>query len=162
MERMKSLPLFAAFMLGFAALLAGCSSAVRPDSVTVSVADLKPADASATETRIIVTLRFTSESLNAFGFLGSTHKLYLNGGYVGKAVSSKALGLPPLSTATQDVTMVLENAALVRQLLSAGGEPVVRYRLESVLHTKSGDDEMRVKSKYEGSIDLRHLQGTNP
>jgi hypothetical protein len=156
MERTLSPRLLAVFAALFSVLLGGCATAVRPDSVTVSVADIKPAE-SAGKPTAVVTLRFTSESLNAFGFSGSVHKLYLDGKYVGKCVSEKALGLPPLSTATQEVKMVLDNPGMVRQLASRA-DPVVRYKLETVLHTKSGDDEMRVKSNFEGTLDLRSLQ----
>ncbi len=156
---MKPVPFLAFLALGLAALFAGCSSATRPDSINVTVADLKAANSTVFETQLIVTLRYTSESLNAFGFSGSSHKLYLNGSYVGKAVSNTPIGLPPLSTTTQDVTLILENASLVKQLIALQNEPVVRYRLESVLYTTAGEDEMKVKGTSEGTIDLRGLQG---
>jgi LEA14-like dessication related protein len=146
--------------LGLGLLVAGCNTRIRPDSVTVSVANLKAVDLTSTETRLLMTLRFTSESLNPFGFTGSTHKLYLNGGYVGRAVSNTPVGLPPMSTMTQDVVLVMENSALVRQLIGAQGTPVVNYRLESVLLLKSGDDDMRLKGDYSGTIDLRGIKTT--
>jgi len=158
--RMKLHPILTSIVLGLCAVLTGCTTGVKPDSITVSVADLKAADATVLETRLTATLRFTSESLNAFGFSGSSHKLYLNGTYVGRAVSNTPIGLPPLSTTTHDVTLVLENAALVKQLLAARDNPVVNYRLETVLFTTSGEDEMRVKGTAEGTIDLRALQAS--
>ncbi|MDB6169968.1 MAG: Water Stress and Hypersensitive response domain protein [Verrucomicrobia bacterium] len=155
---MKPLPLLSFLALTLGGLLGGCATSVRPDSILVSVADLKPASATATETRVVMTLRFTSESLNAFGFSGSAHKLYLNGGYVGRAVSDQPIGLPPMSSSTHDVTLVLENAAVMKQLLALRGSSTVPYRLETTLFTKTGDDEQRIKSKFEGTIDLRALQ----
>ncbi|MBS0663929.1 MAG: hypothetical protein JSR48_11750 [Verrucomicrobia bacterium] len=156
---MKPVPFLAFLALGLATLFSGCSSTARPDGINVSVADLKAANSTVFETQLILTLRYTSESLNAFGFSGSSHKLYLNGSYVGKAVSNTPIGLPPLSTTTQDVTLILENAALVRQLIALQNEPVVRYRLESVLFTTAGEDDMKIKGTTEGTIDLRGLQG---
>ncbi|MDB6093652.1 MAG: Water Stress and Hypersensitive response domain protein [Verrucomicrobia bacterium] len=158
MQRIKALPIFALLLLGVGLLLNGCNTTAKPDSVTVTVADLKAADATLTETRVIVTLRFTSESVNAFGFSGSAHKLYFNGGYVGKAVSHTPIGVPPLSSVTHDVTMILENAALVKQLLTVQGNPVVKYRLESVLFATAGEEEMKLKSQSEGTINLSGLQ----
>ena len=154
-NRFKSLPLFVVLVLAIGVLFSGCNTVVRPDSVNVSVANLKATSLTATETQMTMTLRFTSESLNAFGFAGSSHKLYLNGGYVGRAVSKTPVGLPPLSTTTQDITLIIENGALMRQLASGGA--IVKYRLESVLYTQTGDDETKTKSSFDGTIDLRGL-----
>ena len=66
--------------------------------------------------------------------------------------------MPPLSTVTKEVTLVLDNAALLKQLQALPGEPVVRYRLESVLTATSGEDEVTFKGSAEGTIDLRGLQ----
>jgi hypothetical protein len=59
---------------------------------------------------------------------------------------------------TKDVTLVPDNAALLKQLRTLPGEPVARYRLESVLTAISGEDEVRFKGSAEGTIDLRGLQ----
>jgi hypothetical protein len=138
---MKFLPSLRFLLLGLCAALAGCSTTAKPDSIIVTVADLKAADLTPAETRVLMTLRFTSESVNAFAFASSTHKLYVNGSYLGRAASKTPIGMPPLSTVTKDVTLVPDNAALLKQLRTLPGEPVVRF-----------------KGSAEGTIDLRGLQ----
>ncbi len=155
---MKSLSTLACLVLGLSVLFTGCNSVDKSGGITVTVADLKSADASLMETRVVMTLRYTSESLNAFGFSGSSHKLYFNGAYIGRAVSHTPIGLPPLSTTTRDVTLVIENAALVKQLLALQDRATANYRLESVLFMTSGDTDIKVLSNSEGTIDLRGLE----
>lgn len=158
MNRIRPLPLLALFVVGLSVILSGCTTPVKPDSVSVTVADVKMADATVMETRVVVSLRFTSESLNPFGFSGSSHKLFFNGQYVGRAVNNQPFGMPPLSTTMQDVTLVLENTALLKQALSMRNNPVVKYRLESVLFSTRGDDDMKLKTSSEGTLDLSALE----
>lgn len=139
--------------------LAGCSGP-RPTSLSVTLVDFKPADASLLESRGTLTLRYTSESIAPLGFSGSSHKLYLNGSYVGKAVNDRPFGVPPLSTVTHDVTVYLENLALVRQLISVRDTQTASYRLESVLFQTVYEEKFEIKSKSEGSLDLRSIVST--
>ena len=151
---MKLLSALTFATLGLSVILTGCSSATRPDNIVTTVAELKPGTAG----QVMLTLRFTSESLNAFGFSNSTHKLYLNGTYVGRATCSTPVGLPPLSTATQDVVLTVENAALLRQLSSQPGEATVRYRLETVLNSATEDTELHLRASADGTVDLGKLR----
>ena len=155
---MKSLSTLAFLVLGLSVLFTGCNSVDKSGGISVTVADLKSADASLTETRVDMTLRYTSESLNAFGFSGSSHKLYFNGAYIGRAVSHTPIGLPPRSTTTRDVTLVIENGALIKQLLAMQGQASANYRLESILFMTSGDTDIKVQTNSEGVLDLRGLQ----
>ncbi len=155
---MKTIPTLAILVLGLSLLLTGCNSVDKSGGITVTVADLKAIDSSLLETQVTMTLRYTSESLNAFGFSGSSHKLYFNGAYIGRAVSHTPIGLPPLSTTTRDVTLIIENSALVKQLLSMQGQTTASYRLESVLFMTSGDTDIKVKTDSDGVLDLHGLQ----
>jgi LEA14-like dessication related protein len=155
---MKFTTTLAFLALGLSVLLSGCNSVDKSGGISVTVVDLKPLDASLLETQVLMTLRYTSESLNPVGFSGSSHKLYFNGAYIGRAVSHTPLGLPPLSTTTRDVTLVIENAALVKQVLAMQGRATASYRLESVLFLTSGDTDLKVKTDSEGTLDLRGLQ----
>ena len=155
---MKSFPALVLLLLGLCLALGGCSTTNKPDSIVVTVADLKAVDLAAQETRVTLTLRFTSESVNAFAFSSSIHKLYVNGSYLGRATSSTPIGMPPLSTVTKDVILVLDNAAALKQLVALSNSSVARYRLESVLIATSGEDEVRFKGNTEGTVDLRGLR----
>lgn len=125
--------------------------------MSVALVDFRPTDASLLESRAVLTLRYTNENISPLGFSGSRHKLYLNGSYVGTAVSDQPFGIPPLTTTTQQVTIQLENLALIKQLVAIRESQTVAYRLESVLFQTIYEDKYQVKTNSEGSIDLRSL-----
>lgn len=145
-------------LLAVCALLSGsCSSPGIRGSMSVSVVDFRPTDASLLESRGTLTLRVLNESIAPLGYSGSSHKLYLNGQYVGKGVSDRPFGIPPLSTVTQDITINLENLALVRQLVSVRNSQSASYRLESVFFQTVYEEDYQIKLHSEGSLDLRTL-----
>ncbi len=139
-------------------VLAGCSG-VKLGGVTATVIDFRPTEASLLESTGTLTIRYTNENISPLGFSGSSHKLYLNGRYVGKAVSDQPFGVPPLNTVTQDVTIHLENLALVRQLLAVRDSQTAAYRLESVLFQTIYEEKFEIKTRSEGSLDLRSVTG---
>jgi LEA14-like dessication related protein len=152
--------LHASLSLGLALLslfLGACHYGALPGALSVAVVNFKPLDATLLESRAIVTLRYTNEGITAFGLSGSKHKLYLNGKYVGTAVSDQPLGIPPLQTTTQDVTINFENLALVRQLMAAGESQKISYRLESVLYQTINEDKYQNKVDSTGVLDLQAL-----
>lgn len=143
-------------LLALVAWFTGCNSGGGRGGVTVTLVDFKPAGTALPETRAVITLRVTNENLNPLGFSGSTHKLYLNGSYVGKATSSVPLGLPPVSSATQDVPILLEKPEFVKQAMR--DQPVSSYRMESALFIMDGEERIQLKVRSEGSVDLRGLR----
>lgn len=152
--------LHASLLFGFALLsfvFGGCNHGGVPGALSVAVIDIKPLDATLLETRATLTLRYTNEGINAFGLSGSKHKVYLNGKYVGTAVSDRPLGIAPLQTTTQDVTINFENLALARELLSAGQSQKISYRLESVLFQTIDDDKYQNRVSSDGILDLQAL-----
>jgi len=141
-------------------IFAGCAGQIFHNSLSVSLVDLKPTDASLLESRGTLTVRYTNESIAPLGYSGSTHKLYLNGRYVGKAVSNTPFGVPPLNSVTQDIPVQFENLALVRQLMEVRDSQVITYTLESVLFQTIDEDNFQIKVRAEGSLDLRALAGS--
>jgi hypothetical protein len=116
-----------------------------------------PSEASST-----MTLRYTNENTIPIALSGSAHKVYLNGTYVGKAVSKQPLGLAALSTITQDATVNFENLAFVKQLVATSDQKSASYRVESVLYITSGEENLTIKTNGTGSVDLRALSSTKP
>jgi LEA14-like dessication related protein len=152
--RSCSLVVFALLSLG----LAGCGgSNIQQGGITVVPIDLKPVNATLLESEAILTLRITNENIGPLGFSGSSHRLYLNGSYVGNSVNDRPFGVPPLRSITQDVTIHFENLALVRQLASVGESRTASYRLETVLHQTIYEDKTQLKVHAEGSLDLSAL-----
>ena len=161
--RMKPLRLFSrslALTLAFTlvTLVAGCGNGFKLTGVNVSIVGFKPTTSSKLEATAVMTLRYTSENVIPIGLSGSNHKLYLNGVYAGKTQSEEQpLGLAPLSTINQDVTVKFENLARLQQLLADAGQKNAAYKIESVLLVTSGEEKLDIKTTATGSVDLSPL-----
>jgi LEA14-like dessication related protein len=155
-----TLPRPALFVLTLLAFVfAGCTGSGVRGGISVSLVDFRPTEAALLESRGTLKLRFTNETIAPLGYSGSSHKLYLNDRYVGKGVSDRPFGVPPLNTVTQDVTIQFENLALVRQLMSVRDSQTVSYRLESVVFQTMYEDDYQIKLRAEGTLDLAAFSG---
>lgn len=154
---MPSLRFLSVFTLLCGLLVAGCQTRYSVGEVSLAVVDLKPIGSSMLESRAVMTIRYFNENVVPIAFSGTSHKLYLNGSYVGKAVSNQAVGLPPASTITQEVVVFFENAQLINQLINVSRSQSVSYRLESTLTYQKGDDTERIPAEAKGTIDLSAL-----
>jgi LEA14-like dessication related protein len=146
---------YVAVLIGLV-FVAGCSSNFRLSGFSVTVIDIRPINATLLETQASMTLRYTNENVIPVAISGSSHKLYLNGSYVGKAVSKEPVGLPSLNTVTQTVTVYLENLSLIQRLqaMAQGNNQVISYRLESQLYVEAGEDHDTTKTSSTGQLDL--------
>lgn len=149
--------LLSGIVLVCALLLAGCQTRSSIGEISVTVVDFKPTGSSLLESRAIMTLRFINENLAPVAFTSSTHKLYLNGTYVGRAVNNQAVGIPSASTNTIDVAVFFENLALINQLADVGRNSSVSYRLTSEMVYQQGDETEKIKADTSGSVDLAPL-----
>jgi LEA14-like dessication related protein len=137
--------------------LVGCLSHNTFGGIAVTIVDIKPAAATAANTTATLTLHFANENVVAAGVNSSTHRLYLNGSFVGTAVNTTPLGMQAMASATQDVPVKFENPALVQQLATAAGARTTSYRLESDLLLLAGDEKIHAKSFEQGTVDLSPL-----
>lgn len=150
-----TLPLFSLFLslLFFSA----CATFAPSGVVAVTVVDIRPTQAALLETTAVLTLRFTNESPEPIQLKGSSHRLYLNGSSVGRAVNNDALTIPALSTMTQQITVHLENLTLVRKVTEFSRVPsAIAYRLDSQLFTVDGPSTTgRLRATATGELDVR-------
>jgi len=148
-------PKFVCFAMGLL-FLAGCATDLRISGVTITITDIRPLNATVFETQAAVTLRYINESVVPIAISKSSHKLYLNGSYVGKAVSSEAVGMPSMKTATQTVTMFIENLALLQkvQSMAQNSASTISYEIQSTLYVEAGEAYDNVKLKSSGQLDL--------
>jgi len=153
---MKSVSLLLFSLLSAGLLLTGCTTLPRVSGVTVTLVGFRPDETSTVPTHAIMTLKFTSENVNAVGITSTTHELYLGKRYAGKAENLSPVGLPPMGTITQDVTFNLEEPGVVRQILSVTNEPP--YRLETTLFYTEDDSKRRLKVTSEGKVALIGLE----
>jgi LEA14-like dessication related protein len=154
---MKSLRPVVALLLSLGIFGAGCATFSRAGGVGVTVVDIRPTQASLLETAVSLTLRLTNEAMEPLALAGSSHRLYLNDSYVGRAVSNERVAIPQLGTATQTVTVYLENLTLVRKATELSRAPKIAYRLESRLHPAEGAGFGSIKATTTGELDLRGL-----
>jgi hypothetical protein len=139
--------------------LAGCASHGTLGGIAVTVVGVKPAAPPAPETQAVLTLRYANENVAAVAMASSTHRLFLNGSYVGKATNETPIGLPEMAPTAQEIPVTFENPALVRQLADSAGAKMASYRLESDMLVMAGDDKIHVKSIEQGTLDLSPLAG---
>ncbi len=142
-------------LLGLAcAGLAGCATLRRDaDEVTVGLADLRPLDATAFESRLVLVVRVTNAGPAPLSLSGARHRLTLNGHALGAAVTSEPLELAGLSSATQEVVFNLSHLALLPLVGELRREPAARYEIESTFFG-AGVFSRGIVARQEGRIDL--------
>ena len=139
-------------LLALGLLLGGCNSMTPTDNITVGVSACRATDDGAT-----ITLVYANESVYALGISSASHKLYLDDRLVAELPSTPPIGVPPVKSASQEVPVQFKDAAYVRQLASSSTAAAVRYRLESSLFEKVGEEDFKGRSRTEGTLDLRPL-----
>ena len=140
-----------------ACVVTGCGTLPSSSSIVVTVVDVRPVEASLLESAVALTLRFTNEALQPVTLAGSSHRLFLNGSYVGRAVSNERITLPQLGTGTQTVTVYLENLTLLRKAAELANAARIDYRLESRLHPSDDSGFGSIKTVANGELDLSRL-----
>jgi LEA14-like dessication related protein len=139
--------------------LVGCTSHGTLGGIAVTVIAVKPATPPAPETQAVLTLQFANENVASVAMDSSTHRLFLNGTYVGKAVTASPEGFPSMAPTALKIPVNFENLTLVGQLANSAGAKAVSYRLESDMLVVFGDDKIHVKSTEQGMLDLSPLAG---
>lgn len=115
-------------------LLAGCASLSRDGGVGVTLVSVLPQQSSLFETAAALTLRLTNEGPEPLALEGSAHRIFINGTYVGRAVTDQRVMLPRFNSTTVTLTAHFENLALIRKAQELGQAPSVDYKIESRLH----------------------------
>lgn len=136
-------------------LWCGCS---RSNGPSVNLVTVHFKEATALETTTEFVLRLGNESPEAKKFTGSTHKIYINGLYVGKGLSDQAIEVPRLGTVTQAVTVHLSNLALATRIKAIIESKRFDYRVQS---TFFGDSWLsRAGSETMGQLDWKDFTPT--
>jgi hypothetical protein len=142
--------------------LAGCATLPREGGVAVSLVSVRPVQSSLFESSAELTLRITNESLQPLSLAGSTHRLFLNGTYVGRAVTSERLAVPSLGTMTQTLTAHLENLVLLRKAQELGNVSTVDYRIDSRLIATEESGGGTLSARSTGQLDFSGLMAAMP
>lgn len=148
-----------ALLLVLVVWLAGCSGTPGPSVTLVTV---RFQTATALETTATFTIRLSNDAPEAREFTGSAHKIYINGLYVGKGLSSTNISVPRLGTVTQDITVHMSNLALATRLKAIIEAERFDYRVISTFYGKGAFG--RMKSETDGRLELKDFtpsEGTN-
>jgi LEA14-like dessication related protein len=134
-----------------------CSCRTGPGPA-ISLVNVRFAEATAFETTATFTLRLSNETPEPMQLDGGVHKIYLNGLYVGEGLNSDTLDLPRLGTATQEVTVHLNNIGMATRIKPIIESRSFDYRIKSLLYGKSPGGHLR--SASEGRLDLKDFTPT--
>lgn len=123
--------------------MTGCAAlgVIPPD---VTLVDIEFTDMTLFETTGEFTVRLANENPDPLVVSGGVFRFYLDGVKVGKALSSETVEVPRLGTATQRVSLHLNNVALITRLASLMEQPQLDY-------------EIRTRLFVEGSYGTRRL-----
>jgi hypothetical protein len=132
----------------------GCATPPRLGGLTVSLVSIRPVAMALLETTAELTLRFTNETGRPLQLGGGSHRLYVNGSYVGRAVSNQSLLVSEFGTATQIVTAHLGNLALMRTAQEIEQSAVADYQIESMLQLSRDNGGGRLETIATGRLDL--------
>lgn len=116
--------------------------------------------ATAFETTATFTFRLNNESPEPRQFTGSSHKIYLNGLYVGSGLTGDPLELPRLSSVTNAVIMHLNNLALATRVKSVIESKAIDCQIQSVFYGRSWLSRAHAESN--GKLDLSDFTPAQP
>ncbi len=136
-------------------LLAGCASGPGP---AVTLVNVQFTQATAFETTAQFTLRLNNSAPGPVSIDGAVHRIYINGLYVGEGLDNTALTIPRLTSATQPVTVHLNNLALATRIKAMIEARSFDYVIQSTFYGRSPSG--RLKTRSEGRLDLRDFQPT--
>ncbi len=135
----------------------GCATPSPLSDLTISVLEIKPATAAAAETKANLTLRFVNANEVSAAISASTHKLYLNGTYVGKASTHEPIPLTRLQSKDQTFPLSFENVGAVEKVLAAANTDSVNYRLDSEIFFEVNDERQNMKLTASGQVSVKSL-----
>jgi len=138
----------------------GCASLRSAEDLKVSLVNVRLTGSTVWETTAIFTIRFQNERPEDLTLNGGVHKFYLDGRYVGEALSNERVVVPRLSSVTQDVPVHLRNLSVALRVKPILEQKRFAYRVGSVLYQETGARTGRLKLANAGELDLRDFMPT--
>jgi len=139
--------------------LSGCQTGGPEIAPDVSLVDLRPGDIKLLESSLVVVVRVTNENPDPFTLTGGVYKLMLNGSYIGKGISDAKTEIPRLSSATQEITIRMDNIALATRIRPLIEAKRFDYRLDSRVYLEGLFGSTSATIVKEGTLDLTGLGG---
>lgn len=132
-----------------ALLLAGCNSITPAFAGLNTTIGRIERDASGAVT---ATMRFVNPNLAAYNVAKSTHRVTLDGGYVGTVNVERPFGIPPQTTIEQVAPLNLKGQG-AEAIAAAAEKGSASYRVEStVTFQLFGENKEVIKSSASGTV----------
>lgn len=134
-----------------------CATPQGSEDVKVSVVNLRFGESTVFETTANFEVRVQNATPVPLRLRGGTHKLYLNGAYVGEGLSNEAVEIPALGTGTQSVAVHLRNLSMATRIHKIIETRAADYRLQSVLYVERKGGFDKIRTSDDGRVDLNEL-----
>lgn len=119
-------------------LVHGCAGLRNLEPPEVVVTAIRPVDATLLEQRFDVDLRIYNPNNRDLGIDGVDFELDLNGERLARGAGATDLDLPRLGEAETTVRVSSSFLGLARQLMSAGQDSAITYRMKGRIHLRGG------------------------
>ncbi len=136
-------------------LIAGCASFVPDEDFDVSLVNVSSGEVQPWETTLVFTVRLQNARPAPVTITGGSHKIYLDGTYIGQGLSNEKVTVPRLGDATAQVTVRIKNYTLARKLYDASQKQSISYEVRSSLYPESGGT---IRTRKDGSLDIKDFQ----
>jgi len=151
-----------AFLTALPLVFAGCAATGDGPALDVTLVNLGKGGTGGTggvgEASFSCILRLQNASPDPVQVVGGAYKVYLDGIYLGEALTHEAMTVGGLSTATQTVTMNISTFRLAASLYRVFESHKAAYRLTSTVYVQRALGRSAVRLAKEGSIDLDALE----
>ena len=148
------------FLILLLPCLASCVTRQAGKDLLVSLVNVRFTEATALETTAEFAIRIQNASPDTLRLEGGTHRIYLNGHFVGQGSSGDIMDVPRFGDTMQTVRVYLRNLSLATGVKSILEGKAFDYRLKSGLYTVQGQTRRKLDVTSEGHLDLRDFEPT--
>ncbi len=132
------------------------TSCATTDPMEVSLVNVAFTSATVFETSNQFVIRIDNPTPAGWSLEGSSHRIYLNGLYIGTGLSDQAVELPRLSSLSLPVSVHLSNLKLATRVKPIIESRSFEYRIESTLYARQ--PSRRIRARSVGRLDLKDFQ----
>jgi len=139
---------------GLMMFLSSCVSSALMEPLEITIANIEMDEMTMVETTLVADVRIVNHNPESLNFNGTSCKLYLGGGKVGRGVSSESFVVDRLSSHIVKVIFHINNVAAIYRLHQIQMEGVADYKLKTTLFSEGSYGTKRHKTTYEGRLEL--------
>ena len=131
----------------------------KDGGIDVSLVNMSPGDSTILESTLVFTLRYQNSMPEPVTITGSSHKVFIEGTYVGEALSHDEVAVPQFGSSTQEAVAHLQNYALAMTLVTTvTKQPTVHYEIRSTIYAKRGSLNLKFSQTKSDTLNLSELE----